>query len=196
MTTKSTTTRPRLRSNPALKRATCAALLAATFAVPVNAEAITSIERYCSSSWRQAGIPLQEWSDCTQETMVELLSRVPQQRIANAIAHPDSEERRELMRSVWCIAQRWRRNSKRSPVSLEAVEAFDPAAQSEDADRPFDDEAVAAAIDNLNATQQQIIRLFCDGHSISEIADQLDIPPARVSDQKYKAIRELKKRLA
>lgn len=195
MTTQTSPLRPRPRSNPALKRATCAALIAATFAVPVSAEAITSIERYCTSSWRQAGIPLQDWSDCTQDTMVELLSRVPQQRVAQAIDRPDSDERRELMRSVWCVAQRWRRAAKRATVSIDAVDGWDPVATTSEAETPFDAEAVSAALDQLSETQQRILQLYCDGNSIADIAEQLEMPAARVSDQKYKAIRVLKKRL-
>ena len=98
--------------NQALKSATCAALIAASFAVPVSADAVSSIERYCTSSWRQAGIPMHDWEDCTQDTMLELLSRLPQQKVIAAIEKPKSSERRELMRSVCCIAQRWRRSAE------------------------------------------------------------------------------------
>lgn len=177
--------------NPALKRATCAALIAATFAVPVSAESIASIERYCTSSWRQAGIPANDWEDCTQDTMLELLSRVPQKQLAHAIEKPKSTERRELMRSVWCVAQRWRRATQKRPVSLELIGDWQEPAAGRDAD-DFDQEAVADALMTLSSTQQQVLQLFVDGNSIKEIADQLDLSPARVSDQKYKAVRALK----
>ena len=187
------TVAPRRKTNPALKRATCAALIAATFAVPVSAEAITSIERYCTTSWRQAGIPLHDWEDCTQDTMLELLSRVPQQQLSIAIEEPSSTSRRELMRSVWCVAQRWRRATLKNPVSLDAI-GYD---QSECKDeQQFDLEVVSAAMEKLSETQREILSRYCDGSSIAEIADELDLPPARVSDQKYKAIRELKKLVA
>ncbi len=189
-----TTLRPRPKSSPALKRATCAALIAATFAVPVSAESISSIERYCTSSWRQAGIPLHEWEDCTQDTMLELLSRVPKHRLASAIDRPESSERRELMRSIWCVAQRWRRATQRKPVSLDAVGQWHPSDDA-DASDDFDKEALAQALETLNATQQRILQLYCEGHSVAEISEELDLPPARVSDQKYKAVRELKKQL-
>ena len=59
----------------------------------------------------------------------------------------------------------------------------------------YDKEALVAAMQCLNATQQEILELFVEGHSIAEIAEQLRLSPARVSDQKYKAIRTLKSQL-
>jgi len=184
-------TSPRFKTNPALKRATCAALIAATFAVPVSAEAITSIERYCTTSWRQAGIPLHDWEDCTQDTMLELLSRLPQQQLSVAIDQPSSTARRELMRSVWCVSQRWRRAAQKNPVSLDAM-GFDQSERQPD-EQPFDTEVLNSAVEKLSETQRNILSRYCEGSSIAEIADELDLPAARVSDQKYKAIRELKK---
>lgn len=181
--------------NPALKRATCAALIAATFAIPVSAETVHSIERYCTTSWRQAGIPIQDWEDCTQDTLLELLSRLPQQRVSQAIEKPKSDERRELMRSVWCVAQRWRRGSQRQAVSLDLVADCETQDSSKDWDFA-DGELVNAALDSLGETQRNILRLWGDGNSVAEISAQLDMPPARVSDQKYKAIRSLKAKLA
>lgn len=178
------------RHNPALKRATCAALIAATFAVPVSAESIASIERYCTSSWRQAGIPMHDWEDCTQDTMLELLSRVPHKQLAHAIEKPQSSERRELMRSVWCVAQRWRRATQKRPVSLDLLGDWQEGTSS---DTDFvDQEALSSAMQSLSSTQQQILGLFVDGNSIADIAKQLELSPAGVSDQKYKAIRSLK----
>lgn len=175
--------------NQALKNATCAALIAASFAVPASADAISSIERYCATSWRQAGIPMHDWEDCTQDTMLELLSRLPQKRVAAAIEKPKSSERRELMRSVWCVAQRWRRSSHRQPVSLDVLTER---ADSRDNANQFDNEALAAAMERLNTTQRQILDLFVEGNTVAEISTQLDLPPARVSDLKYKAIKSLK----
>ena len=43
----------------------------------------------------------------------------------------------------------------------------------------------------LTPTQRQIVKRWTDGESISGIADSLDMTPARVSDEKYKAIQKL-----
>lgn len=177
---------------PAFATATCAALIAASLTATVSADAINSIERYCTISWRQAGIPDYDWDDCTQDTMLELLSRLPGQRFERAIEIASSPERRELMRSVWAVAQRWRRAARRSPISLDVVQAQ---VTSDVPDLPGDTEALANAFENLSDTQRQIISLWLDGNTVAEISDQMNIPAARVSDQKYKAIRSLKNQL-
>ena len=177
--------------NPALRTATCAALIAATMAVPVSAESIGSITRYCTTSWRQAGIPADDWEDCTQETMLELLSRLPNSGLADAIEKPDSTERRELMRSIWCVAKRWRRAVARQPVSLDAL--VERAAS--DKEDVGDREALIAAMDSLTEQQRSVLQLFIDGHSIADISAELDMPAPRVSDLKYKAIKSLKSAL-
>lgn len=178
----------RRKRNPALQRATCAALIAASLAVPVSAEAIASIERYCTSSWRQAGIPMNDWEDCTQDTMLELLTRLPQKGVADAIEQPTSPERRELMRSVWCVAQRYRRAAQRQPVSLDVVVER----ASEEPVEIGDRELLAKAMEELNDTQQEILHLWVEGHTVAEISERLDLPAPRVSDLKYKAVRALK----
>lgn len=178
--------------SPALKTATCAALIAASLTVPVNADAINSIQRYCTSSWRQAGIPMQEWEDCTQETMLELLSRLPQTGIAEAIDRPASAERRELMRSIWCVAQRWRRAAHRQPISLDQVAECGKAVASEEIEVT---EGLDSAIQRLKSPQREILTLWIEGNSVAEIAEQLQMGPARVSDHKYKAIKSIRKRV-
>ena len=184
----------RKQGNRAFKTAaTCAALIAASLATPVAAQHINALERYCTSSWRQAGIPAHDWEDCTQDTMLELLNRIPQRKLADAIEQPKSPERRELMRSVWCVAQRWRRAHQRNPVSLDLLP--DPGADNIDSISREEREEIQNAIDDLSSTQQQVLNQWLEGNSVAEIAENLQLPPERVSDQKYKAIRKLKKRL-
>ena len=43
---------------------------------------------------------------------------------------------------------------------------------------------------------RDIIQRTTDGASVSEIATALDLPAARVSDQKYKAIRKLREHVS
>ena len=178
---------------PALQRATCAALIAASFAVgPVEAESISSIQRYCQSSWRQAGIPTHDWEDCTQETMAELLSRVPRSLLGCAIEKAKSSERRELMRSIWCVTQRWRRASQRQAITLESV--ADIASRTAGIeDSLARSEVIRNGLNELSDSQRRVLVLWSNGYSIGDISDQLEISPARVSDHKYKAIHALRK---
>jgi len=203
----------------ALQHATCAAILAASFAGPLAADStvalqsatcasilaggvaslksstVDAIRQYCHSSWRQAGMPDYEWDDCTQDVMVELMTRLSQREIDLTIEDPGSTQRRELMRSVWCVTQRWRRACAKQPVSLDALpEQVLP--RNGVAEVDCDLEKLHQAIEELNPSQQAILHRVRQGESVAEIAEQMDVPAARVSDQKYKAVRKLQKALA
>src|SRR5436305_15099247 len=41
-------------------------------------KAIADMNRYCSTCWRNARLPMDSWTDCTQEVFKKLLERVPQ----------------------------------------------------------------------------------------------------------------------
>ncbi len=204
----------------AFQHATCAAILAATFTAPLAADSTTAVQgatcatilaggiaslkastidairQYCHSSWRQAGMPDYEWDDCTQDVIVELLNRLPRHEIDLTIEDPGSTQRRELMRSVWCVTQRYRRAFAKQPISLDVVgeqvsQRFD-SAECLDCDL----EKLDRAIEDLNPAQQTILHQLRQGDSVAEIAEQMELPAARVSDQKYKAVRKLQKALA
>ena len=180
-----------------LSAAVCAVAVVATFGTvhaAEEAEALTGIQRYCATSWRNAGIDSQDWEDCTQEVIAQLLERIAGRRMPIAIRDEASNERRQLNRSIWCIAQRWRRRSKH--VSLDEVGSPDQTAQ--DADWEIVDEAEhvwQAAAECLTTRQQQILSLWADGWSIRETAEQMDLTAARTSDEKYKAIKKLRQHL-
>ena len=209
---------PKSPHQTAIQQATCAAILAASFAAPLagntnsvsqsgsvasivamncvalQTSVLQAIRQYCSSSWRQAGIPEHEWEDCTQDTLVELMTRLDADGMATAIQSPDTPERRELMRCVWCITQRWRRSVPRAPLSLDAVVDDVPMQPAATAD--FDLELLDSVMQELSSTQQQILHRVRQGDSVAEIAASLELPAARVSDQKYKAVRKLQRLLA
>ncbi len=63
--------------------------------------ALRQMQRYCTTSWRNAGVPPQEWEDCTQQALVELLETLPHGEWSLALEQPESEARRELNRAVW-----------------------------------------------------------------------------------------------
>jgi len=179
-----------------LSLAACAVAVAATVgsAQAQDGAAIGCMQRYCTASWRNAGIAQQDWEDCTQEAMMLMLERVSRNRLGHAMRDDQSPERRELNRSIWCTAQRWRRRPKHA--SLDGCDS---------AERPTDeatretveslDSAMAVAGDCLTSRQQAIISMCRDGWSIREIAAELDISSARASDEKYKAVRKLRQRL-
>jgi RNA polymerase sigma factor (sigma-70 family) len=191
---------PRLR--PASLTA-CALVMAASLGVTAGAaetideaSAVEQISRYCTTSWRNAGIDAADWGECTQEAFAELLSRVSRDGLPWAIANADSDQRRELNRSIWCTTQRWRRAKRHG--SLDAFEirdsrADDPAELVESDDlRDCIDEARGS----LTPRQSRIIGDWIEGYGVGEIAERLDTTPARVSDEKYKAIHRLRRSLS
>lgn len=150
--------------------------------------AIRKIERYCTASWRNAGIHRQDWEDCTQQALAELLERGSREQLTQAIEDAQSEERRELNRAVWRTAQRWRRAERWSPLDETAVAIDGPSQPAREAW----EQIVAAGERCLSRRQQQILTLAHDGWHVAEIAERLCLSPARVSDEKYKAIMKLR----
>ena len=201
------------RSAIRLSLAACALVVATSAAEPSSAQAATGvaaaataavgqlsesvvlkkIRAYCSRSWQNAGINHQEWSDCTQQVFARLLERVDRDRLLIAIEDSESPERRELNRAIWATSQRSRREKKYSslefaetrsenndpwPAKLESLNQVRSAVNGDDA--------------RLSPTQREIVTRWSDGESISAIAESLKLSPARISDEKYKAIQKLR----
>jgi RNA polymerase sigma factor (sigma-70 family) len=156
-----------------------------------TAQAITDIQRYCTTCWRNARLPLSTWSDCTQEVFSRLLERVPTD-IWDRILQAEGDERRELVRAVDAVKKRTQRARKFSG-SLDGVPDTRLNGVSE---RTSQREQVNRAASKwLTSRQQRIMQLSFDGWSVQEIADNLALAPERVSDEKYKAIRKLRSQL-
>ena len=172
-----------------------AAVVSASSLVANNeVHAIQQIERYCTASWRNAGIDPQEWQDCTQQTLTELLQRVSRCRLAKAIGDASSPERRELNRTVWRMVQRWRRSPRWFPYHDGAGTGGKSIVSDLDGREVWED-IMTAARQCLSVRQQRILRLTRDGWRTAEIAQKLHLSPARVSDEKYKAIGRLRAHL-
>ena len=189
---------PRRISATAYAAVVLATSLGSATAEAKESGAIDSINRYCQASWRNARIAPQDWEECTQQTFAELLDRVSRDRWSEAIENKNSSERRELNRSIWRIAQRWRRapRPRHGSTELLAAQASSPR---NDLDEPgLDDvlQALSSPDTGLSSRQQDVMRRWIDGNTVAEIATDLDLPPARVSDEKYKAIRKLRAKLA
>lgn len=150
---------------------------------------ISDISRYCAACWRNARLPVDRWSDCTQEVLCRLLQRVPApawDRLLSA----DGEERREFIRAIDAVKKRTQRERHRG-----GLPEFDLADRRDlhERVRADDREQLArAAAEMLSPRQQRIIQLSWEGASIPDIAQEMAIPPQRVSDEKYKAIQRLR----
>ena len=154
-------------------------------------QAIADMNRYCSTCWRNARLPMDSWTDCTQEVFKKMLERVPQDAW-DRVLKGEGEERREFLRAIDAVKKRTQRARKYSG----AVEAV--ADRREEHSRQLADARAAvreAATEVLSARQQQILQMSFEGWSVQEMAEELSLPAERVSDEKYKAIRKLREHL-
>jgi RNA polymerase sigma factor (sigma-70 family) len=154
--------------------------------------AITDMGRYCTSCWRNARLPADSWGDCTQEVFRRMLERVPTSAWG-LVLRDEGEERREFLRAIDTVKKRTQRARRYAP-------AVDSVADVRDfAERQLSDEREVvrrAADELLSPRQQRILQLSFEGWAAQEIADELNLPVERVSDEKYKAIRKLRANLA
>src|SRR5947209_6696977 len=61
--------------------------------------AIADINRYCTVCWRNARIPVDSWSDCTQEVLCRLMQNIPVAKWGD-ILRAEGDERREFVRAI------------------------------------------------------------------------------------------------
>jgi DNA-binding CsgD family transcriptional regulator len=159
----------------------------ASAAVVQENVAVRDLSRYCVACWRNAGVPVDRWSDCTQEVLCELLERVPLEEWGAVLSGPD-ESKRELIRVVDLVKKRVQREKKWAPLDVEQA----PAGASDTGEIRHEREAVRSASQSLlTARQRLILERSAEGFAIREIASELKMPTSRVSDEKYKAIRKL-----
>jgi RNA polymerase sigma factor (sigma-70 family) len=156
------------------------------------AQAVCDISRYCTACWRNAHLPPDSWSDCTQEVFCRLLERVMPDAWDQVLVD-EREERRELIRAIDAVKKRTQRGRKLTSAGLDTVgDRNDPRARK----RADEYEAIwQAARAVLSTRQQRILQLSLDGWSARDISKELRLSPDRVSDEKYKAICKLRSRL-
>lgn len=148
---------------------------------------LRAVQRYCLTSWRNAGVSRQDWQDCTQEALRRLLHRLPREKLTAAVSDPESDERRELRRAVWSTLQQWRRAARYAPLPDERV-----LSSSSNSNHSEQWDEIKTALQQLSERQRTIITLWSEGWSVAEIAQRLTLTAARVSDEKYKAIAKLR----
>jgi len=153
--------------------------------------AINDMNRYCTTCWRNARLPLDAWSDCTQEVFSRMLQRVPTDSWTQILA-TEGDERREFLRAIDAVKKRTQRARKYSG----AVDSVADRRDQKEVGLTEEREAVRqAASELLSGRQQRILQLSFEGWSVQEMADELGLPAERVSDEKYKAIRKLRAHL-
>ncbi len=154
--------------------------------------AVQDISRYCTACWRNARLHPDCWPDCTQEVFSRLLERVGPQAWSQ-VFQADGEERRAFLRAIDAVKKRTQRSRRTASGLTDAV-----ADRQEVRQRQLREEREVvhkAAAEQLSRRQQRIVQLSLEGWSVQEIATELALPVERISDEKYKAIRKLRRHL-
>jgi RNA polymerase sigma factor (sigma-70 family) len=155
--------------------------------------AVNDISRYCTTCWRNARLHPDCWTDCTQEVFSRLLERVTPDAFSRVLK-VEGEERREFLRAIDTVKKRTQRRRKFSSTLTEVVaDRHDPR------ERRIADERETvrqAAEELLSHRQQRILQMSFEGWSVQDIAEELQVPAERVSDEKYKAIKKLRGHLS
>jgi RNA polymerase sigma factor (sigma-70 family) len=157
----------------------------------VTLRAINDMGRYCTSCWRNARLPADAWPDCTQEVLRRLLERIPAERWDQVLGG-EGDERREFLRAIDAVKKRTQRARK----ATHTTEGLADYREQRSGELQEQREAVRqAAAQVLSPRQQRIVQMSLEGWSVQEVAQELNLSPERVSDEKYKAIRKLRDRL-
>ena len=164
----------------------------ANMAGPARADtgAIQDLSRYCTVCWRNARLHPDSWADCTQEVFCRLLRTVPEADWRQMLAQ-EGDERREFLRAIDAVKKRTQRSRRLVPLPPDVA-----ASGALDSRSNEDLEGLrTAAARLLTARQGRILELSLAGWTVQEIADKLETPAPRISDEKYKAIRKLGRHL-
>ena len=161
-------------------------------AVGTSDKAIADIQRYCSACWRNARIPLDSWTDCTQEVLCRLMQRIPLTRW-DLVLQSEGEERKEFVRAIDAVKKRSQRSRKWSSLNEDVVDRRVSTTGQGLGDRR--EELNRAAEQVLSVRQRRILQMSFEGYSVQDMATTLTMSPERVSDEKYKAIRKLRREL-
>jgi RNA polymerase sigma factor (sigma-70 family) len=170
--------------------------LAALTAQASESDLVRDIQRYCTVCWRNARLDPGLWDDCTQEVCCRLLSKARAGQLdLNLVLADDTLERRELVRAIDMVRKRVQRTKRYQPLD----DQLTPGPDVDERHRNRQElgeilEAARRAV--LTARQDRIVELWTRGWSVPEIGEALKLPVARVSDEKYKALRKLENHLA
>lgn len=183
---------PNRKTRLATKAGLLAMVMGAALSAAPAPAAVNDISRYCTVCWRNARLPADLWPDCTQEVFARLLERLPASTWNDAL-NQDAAEHRELVRAIDCVKKRVQR-AKKAQAYPEGGVADDRTESA--AIRHEEWELVRrAAQEVLSARQRKIIAMLAMGYDVPDISDELGLSNARVSDEKYKAVRKLREHL-
>lgn len=170
--------------------------LAALTAQATESDLVRDIQRYCTVCWKNAHLDPTLWDDCTQEVCCRLLTkaRAGELDLFRVMAE-DSPERRELVRAIDMVRKRVQRTRRHAPIDTVQLAEYDHDGRLRQR-RELGEILDSARKAVLTQRQDRILELWSHGWAVPEISAELQLPAARVSDEKYKALRKLERHLA
>jgi hypothetical protein len=170
--------------------------LAALTSHASEGDLVRDIQRYCTACWRNARLDPGLWDDCTQEVCCRLLGKARAGQLdLNLVLGDDTPERRELVRAIDMVRKRVQRTKRYQALDDQTTPGPDLDARNRDR------QELGELLENarravLSDRQDRIVEMWTRGWTVPEIGDELQMPVARVSDEKYKALRKLERHLA
>jgi len=170
--------------------------LAALTAHASESDLVRDIQRYCTVCWRNAHLDPGLWDDCTQEVCCRLLGKARAGQLElNLVLADDTPERRELVRAIDMVRKRVQRTKRHLPLDEQHAPSLDLDRRRRNR-QELGEILEAARHAVLTPRQDRIVELWTRGWSVPEIGKSMNLPVARVSDEKYKALRKLERHLA
>ena len=170
--------------------------LAALTAQATETDLVRDIQRYCTVCWRNARLDPGLWDDCTQEVCVRLLGKARAGQLdLNLVLALESSERRELVRAIDMVRKRVQRTKRFATLDDQGTPGPDLDARDRER-RELGEMLENARRAVLSDRQDKIVEMWTGGYTVPEISNALNMPLARVSDEKYKALRKLERHLA
>ena len=113
----------------------------------------------------------------------------------NLVLADDTPERRELVRAIDMVRKRVQRSRRFQPLDDHMIPGPDldrRHRERQELGEILEDARRAV----LSPRQDRIVELWTRGSTVPEISELMDLATARVSDEKYKALRKLERHLA
>jgi len=172
--------------------------LAAITSQAAETDLVGDIQRYCTVCWRNARLDPGLWDDCTQEVCCRLLGKARAGELdLNLVLAGDTPERRELIRAIDMVRKRVQRSARHQSLDERFTPGPGPDLDARHRNRQELGEILEAARRAvLTPRQDRIVELWTRGWTVPEIGEAMKLPVARVSDEKYKALRKLERHLA
>ncbi|MFM7318606.1 MAG: sigma-70 family RNA polymerase sigma factor [bacterium] len=164
------------------------------FSTTVDLDQIKSIQRYCTTCWSNARLDPSLWDDCTQEVCVRLLGKMKEGLFnwKKVLEDSESPERQELTRAIDAVKKQAQRLKRYLPLESSGEVVASRGSEKDPAETYALTELLRTAREKvLTPRQDLIIELWSQGAAISEIAREIGMKVAQVSDEKYKAMVKL-----